>query len=151
MKVVLLKDLPHKGKQGDIKDVPDGYARNYLLPNGLAVQANPATIEAMQSRVNAIENRRTKEKEEIKELAKVIDGQELYFQAKAASGKDRIHGSITSADIADKLSSIIGQIIDKKKVLLDEPLHQLGSHDVTINLLKDYSVKIKVNIEAEKT
>ncbi len=148
MKVVFLKDVSSKGRQGEIKEVADGYARNYLLPRGLAIQATKAAIAVAKDKAQGEERRQARNVEEMTELAGRLSGIELNFKAKAG-GKERIHGSITSSDIAKQIAQKIDVEIDKKKIELDEPLRNLGSHDVTINLAKDIEAKIKVTIEEE--
>ncbi len=148
MKIVFLKDVSAKGKKGDIKEVADGYARNFLLPQGLALPATPAAIEAakMQSEERAL--REGREQEEVNELIQRLEGRELHFKARAGV-KGHLHGAITSADIAAELSHLVDIEVDKKKVELDEPLHHLGSHEITISLAKGSEVKITVVVEEE--
>ena len=148
MKVIFLKDVSSKGKAGEIREVADGYARNFLLPKGLAL---PATQEAIKSAKNLAEERVRREarsQEELSELAKLIGDKELHFKARAGE-KGKLHGSITSADIAAELSKLVNVEIDKKKVVLNEPLRQLGDHEVSINFSKDIEAKIKVIIEED--
>lgn len=148
MKVIFLRDVSQKGKRGEVKEVADGYARNYLLPKGMAVIATPSTLKTYEEQAKANVHRHVKEGEEIYELVKMVEGKELRFKAKSG-GKERIHGSITSAHIADELSKIVGQNIDKKKILLKEPLRQLGTSEVVIAFSKDREAKINVIIEEE--
>lgn len=148
MKVIFIKDVSAKGKKGEIKEVADGYARNYLIPSGLAVPATSSAIKSFEVQLKADANRKASEYDEMGKLAELVNGKELFFKAKAAS-KERIHGSVTSADIVDELSRIIGFKLDKKKISLEEPLRQLGSHIVKINLHKGIEASIKVNIEEE--
>jgi len=150
MKVIFLKDVSHKGRKGEIKEVADGYARNYLLPNNLAVVATAVTIKSMEVQIAANKNRMAKEQEEIEEIIKEINGKELKFSAKGG-GKGRIHGSITGADIADKLSQMFGREIDKKKILIKEPLKNVGSYEVSVGFSKGKEAKVKVMIEEEKS
>ena len=148
MKVVFLADVSNKGKQGEIRDVADGYARNYLFPKGLAVPATKAAVTSAKERAEGEARRQENLLEEMKALAERLNGTELNFKAKAGA-KDRIHGSITSADIVKEISKSMDIDIDKKKVELDEPLRHMGSHDVTINLAKEVEAKIKVTIVEE--
>ena len=148
MRVVFIKDVSAKGKRGEIKDVADGYARNFLLPRGLAIPATPSAIKAAKTQSEERAQREARQQEEVNELLQLLEGKELHFKARAGA-KGRLHGAITSAQIADELSRLVGFEIDKKRVELNEPLHQLGSHDVTISLAKGSEAKIKVNIEEE--
>jgi len=149
MKVIFLKDVP-KGKRGEIKDVADGYARNFLFPKGMALPATPsATKEAKLLLEKKVESRERQHEEQSK-IAQELEGKELHFKAKAGS-KGRLHGSITSIQIAEELSRVTGMEIDKKKVEIEEPLHQLGDHEVVIDLGTGAQAKIKVIIEEETT
>jgi len=148
MKVVFLEDVSAKEKKGDIKDVSDGYARNYLLPRGLALPATPAAIKEAKKITEERERKRARQHDEYVELAKQIEGKELRFKA-IASSKGTLHGSITTADIAAELSNLINVDIDRKKIALKTPLHKVGIHEIDVVLAKDASAKIAVIIEGE--
>ena len=149
MKVIFLKDAP-KGKRGEVKEVADGYARNFLLPKGLALPATPSAIKAAKVLSDEKAESQARQRGELGRIAQELEGKELHFKAKAGA-KGRLHGAITTASIADGLSRLTGFEIDKKKVELDEPLHHLGSYDVMINLGTGTEAKIKVVIEEETT
>ena len=149
MKVVFIQDVSSKGKRGDIKEVTDGYAKNFLIPRGLALPATPSAIKVAETRHEDIMRIKAKRQKELTELAHIIEGKEVYFKAKVGV-KDKIHGSITAANIAEELSKIINIEIDKKKIALHEPLRHLGTHEVAISLLKGLETKIKVIIENRK-
>jgi large subunit ribosomal protein L9 len=147
MKVIFLKDVP-KGKRGEIKEVADGYARNFLFPKGMALPATPsATKEAKLLLEKKVEHQ-ARQQEEQGKIAQEIEGKELHFKAKAGA-KGRLHGAITSANIAEELSRLTGFEIDKKRVEMDEPLHQLGDYEIVINLGTGTQAKIKIIIEEE--
>jgi large subunit ribosomal protein L9 len=148
MKVVLLQDISAKGKQGEIKEVADGYARNYLIPRGLAMPATTAAIKSAKARISEHERSLARKQKELDELAEEINGKEIYFKARAGE-KEKLHGSITSADIAAELSRITDKDIDKKVVELEEPLRHLGTHEVKINLGGGLDARISVTIEAQ--
>jgi len=147
MKVIFLKDAP-KGKKGEIKDVADGYARNFLLPKGLAMPATPSAEKAAQVLSEERAEREARQREELGRIAQELEGKELRFKVKAGA-KGRLHGAITSADIADEFSKLTGFEMDKKRVELEEPLHNLGDYEVPINLGTGSEAKIKVVIEEE--
>ncbi len=149
MKVVFLQDISAKAKKGEIKEVADGYARNFLFPKGLATPATAAAVKAVQARSAEGARRKAREQEELDELAQQLAGIELHFQARAG-GKDRIHGSITSANIADEITRLTNIAVDKKKIELSEPLRTLGAHEVKLDLSRDTETKITVIIEEEK-
>ncbi len=148
MKIVFLKDVSAKDKKGDIREVADGYARNFLLPKGLALPATPAAIKAAETQTEQRAQRQAREQEELNELARRLEGRELRFKARAGA-KGRLHGAVTSADIAAELSRHMDYNVDKKRVELDEPLHHLGSYEVAISLSKGSEAKITVVIEEE--
>lgn len=148
MKVVFLQDVSVKGKKGEIREVADGYARNFLLPQGLAVPATPTAIKVAETQFEERAQRQVRQQEERGELIERLEGQVLYFKARAGA-KGRLHGAVTSADIAAELSRLIDFQIDKKKVELDEPLHHLGSYEIAISLGTGSEAKIKVVIEEE--
>ena len=149
MKVIFLKNVP-KGKRGEIKEVADGYARNFLLPKGMALPATPSAMKAAKVMSDEKAEIQARQHEEMSRIVQELEGKELHFKAKAGV-KGRLHGAITTASIADELSRLTGFDIDKKKVELEEPLHQLGSYDVMINLGTGTEAKIKVVIEEETT
>ncbi len=148
MKVVFIKDLPGKAKRGEIKEVADGYARNFLLPRGLAVLATSGTIHSVQTyREQTIESQ-SREQEKLAEIAHNIDGKQVFLQARSGA-QERLFGSVTSTDIAQALSQLVGFNIDKRKIELDEPLRKLGNYEITVRLSKDIEAKIAVIIEEE--
>jgi len=149
MKVILLKDISGKGKAGEIKEVSQGFARNFLLPQGLALIATPAAIKQVEFRLQREENQEIVDQAKLAELAEQIKGSEIHFQARTGAG-DRLFGSITAADIAEKLSQTMGSVVDKRKIDIDKPLRQVGSHEITIKLAKGLEPRITVVIEPEK-
>jgi large subunit ribosomal protein L9 len=144
MKVIFVQDLPNIAKAGDTKEVADGYARNFLIPRGLAVVAKPGT-----SNLAAV-SRQHKLVTELNKLADKLEGLEISLKARAGA-KDRLYGAITTADIASKLDEAAGVVIDRRKIVLAKPIHQLGSYEVAIKLAKDIIPKIKVSITEEET
>jgi large subunit ribosomal protein L9 len=147
MKVIFLKDVP-KGKRGEIKEVADGYARNFLFPKGLALPATPAAMKAVKLLSEEKAEHQARQLEEQSKMAQELEGKELHFKAKAGA-KGRLHGAITTANIAAELSQLTGFEIEKKKVELEEPLRHPGSYEVAVNLGTGSQAKIKVIIEEE--
>jgi len=146
MKVILLRDITGKGRKGEIKDVAEGYARNFLLPRGLALLATPVVARQAETLIRKESQRQDMEETKLQKLAQQIEGREVHFQARIGAG-GRLFGSITAADIARELSQVIGSPVDKRKVGIDKALRQEGSHEVTIRLAKDLVPKIKVVVE----
>ncbi len=149
MKVVLLEDLPGRGKAGEIKEVSNGYARNFLLPRGLALLATPTIIKQVESRLEQEKLEESIDRDKLGELAQQIEGKEIHFQARMGAG-ERLFGSITAADVAEKLSQAIGSVIDKKKIDIEKSLRKTGSHQVAVKLASDLNPQITVVIEEEK-
>ena len=144
MKVIFLEDVPNVARAGEVKQVADGYGRNFLIPKKLALLATPSAI----SSIDAQRRTRTQDQTQIEALAEQLEGKEVILKARAGV-KDRLYGSITSANIAAELESTTGLAIDKRKIDLAEPIRQLGSYEVAIKLAKDIAPKIKVIITEE--
>ena len=149
MKVVLLEDLPGKGRAGDIKEVNKGYAKNFLLPRGLAMVATPTVIKQGEARLEREKLEGSVDRDKLVELAQQIEGREINLKARMGVG-ERLFGSITAADVAEELSRAIGSVIDKKKIDMEKPLHQAGSYEIGIRLAGDLNPQIRVVIEEEK-
>jgi large subunit ribosomal protein L9 len=149
MKVVLLEDLPGRGKAGEIKEVSKGYARNFLLPRGLALVATPTVIKQVESNLKKEKLEESIDLDKLVELAQQIEGREIRFKARMGAG-ERLFGSITAADVAEELSRAIGSVIDKRKIDMEKPLHQAGSYEIGVRLAGDLKPQITVVIEEEK-
>ena len=149
MEVLLLKDLNQLGQAGEVKRVSDGYARNYLIPRGLAVMATPGAIKQAEKHQEAAARRQVKELSQAQALAQALDGLTVTFQARAGES-DRLYGSITNANIAEALEEQVGQQVDRRKIDLEEPLKELGTHAVTIRLAPQAEAKVTVVIEREE-
>jgi large subunit ribosomal protein L9 len=149
MQVLLLKDIDQLGRAGEVKRVADGYARNYLFPHGWAVLATPGAVkQAKQTRL-AEDSRKAKALSEAQALAQLLDGQTVVFKARAGEG-DRLYGSITNVAIAEALEQQVGREVDRRKIVLDEPLKELGTHAITIHLGLEAEAKVTVVVEREE-
>lgn len=145
MKVILLADVKSKGKKGDLISVSDGYARNFLFPKNLAVQADNAALSEMKSRNDAAEHHRQEEIAAAKALAAKLDGKPVTLKAKAgASG--RLFGSITSKEIAEEINRVYSVNIDKKKLSVAD-IKNFGEYTAEIKLHKGISAKVSVKVE----
>jgi large subunit ribosomal protein L9 len=149
MQVLLLQDVDQLGHVGEVKKVADGYARNYLIPRRLAVQATEGAIRQAEQNRQAASRRQIKVITEAQAFAQILDGVTLTFQARAGEA-DRLYGSITNAHIAEALTAKVGREVDKRKVDLEEPLKELGTHAVTVRLAPEAEAKIIVVIEREE-
>jgi large subunit ribosomal protein L9 len=148
MEVILRTDVPKLGKAGDIVKVKDGFARNYLLPKGLAIPANQKTIKALENQRKIILAKAERERKKAQNLAEKLTGVTLTFYRKVIEG-DRIYGSISAQDIVKALEEK-GLNLERRFVLLDEPIKQLGTYEIPIRLGPGVEVKIKVEVVEEK-
>ena len=149
MQVLLIQDVDQLGRAGDIKKVAEGYARNYLIPRRLAVPATEGAIKQAEQHRQAAGRRQIKAITEAQAFAQILDGITLTFQARAGES-DRLYGSITNAHIAEALTEKVGREVDKRKVDLEEPLKELGTHAVTVRLAPEAEAKIIVVVEREE-
>jgi large subunit ribosomal protein L9 len=149
MEVILLKDVRRLGSAGEIKRVADGFARNYLLPRGLALIATEAARSQVEARAAAerrrVEAARTVAQTRVENLGPV----ELLFKARA-SESGRLYGSVTSADIAKQLGEKMGSEVDRRRVQLAEPIKELGTSSVDVRLHGDVTISVTVTVEADE-
>ena len=147
MELILRDDIEKLGRRGEVVNVAAGYARNYLLPRGLAMAVTDANKAQIEKEKRAWEARMAKEKEEFESLAERIA--ELRFVAPRKVGEnDLLYGSVTSADVGDFLQAK-GIEIDKRRVLLDEPIKHLGEHEVKIRLHPEVQANLKLLVTKE--
>lgn len=147
MKIVLKDDVKNIGKMGQIIDVADGYARNYLVPRGLAIEANTKNIKALEHEKRIIEKKAKKIKNSAQELSNKISARTFTIKAKAGD-EGKLFGSVTTMDIAELLQKE-GIEIDKKKISLDEPIKRLGSYSVNVKIHSEISTQLKVEVIQE--
>ncbi len=145
MKVIFIKDVKGKGKKGDVKDVAEGYARNYLLKNNLAVEATKANLSALQAQKKKEAKLEQEELEEAKRLKETLEKITVEIKAKAGDG-GRLFGSITSKQVAEELKKQHNIKIDKRKIELTQPIKSLGYTNVPVKLHSDVLGTIKVHI-----
>jgi len=144
MKVIFLQDVKGQGKKGQVKDLSEGYVRNFLLPKGLAKLASDGNLKTLEVQNASEQKRKEKEKEDAQLLAKRLGEMTVVIKTKAGEG-GRLFGAITSKQIAEELAAA-GIKLDKRKIELDEPIRTLGVTAVTIKLHQE--VKAKVNVQA---
>jgi len=148
MEIILREKVEKLGGKGDIVNVSDGYARNYLLPKNLAVLANPANIRLVEQEKAAAVRREAKEKQEAEMLAQQLAKVDLQVHRKVGEN-DVLYGSVTSMDIAELLAAK-GFSIDRKKMDLHEPLKSIGQFDVPIKLHREVTAFIRVEVLREE-
>ncbi len=146
MKVIFLKDVKGTAKKGELKEVSDGYARNFLFPKGIAKEANTVNLNEHKQQEKGKEIKAQREEEEARELGKSMDGKRVEIFTKAGEG-GRLFGAITSKDIADSVKKKLGIEVDKRKILLSDPIKHIGSFDVEIKLHPKVSTKIVVDVK----
>lgn len=147
MKVIFLEDVKNQGKKGDIKDVPNGYANNFLLKKGLAKVATKKAISALKGKQKAAEKEAEEELAAAREMKKFLEKEETVVQVKAKGGEDgRLFGSIPSKQIAEALKEQYDVSVDKRKIDLPEPLRSFGYRNVPIKLHPDVDAKIRVHV-----
>ncbi len=147
MRIVLRDDVENLGKKGDLLDVADGYARNYLVPRGLALKATAGNQKQADAMRRNREVREARDREAAQSLAAQFEGRTITIKARAG-GEGRLFGSVTSVDIADAVQKQTGAEIDRRKIDLDEPLKELGGVDVAVRLHPDVLATLHVEVEA---
>ena len=146
MKVILLQDVKGKGKKGQMLEISDGYARNYLLPRKLAVEATADAINTMRMNDKAAAEKAAKERAEAMEIAKKLRDMTLVVTAKGG-GAGKLFGSVTNQEIADALKAKSGIAIDKRKIVLTDSIKNVGTYTVTCKLGYEISAPLTVKIE----
>lgn len=151
MKLILKQLVENLGEPGQVVSVKDGYARNFLLPQGLAYEASAANIRRLEEEQKREEEHSRRDYLEARRRASQLEGMALTFHARAGEGEDaKLFGSVTTADVADRANTTgLDFEIEKRQVALDEPLKALGSFQVPITLHGEVQVDITVNVERE--
>jgi large subunit ribosomal protein L9 len=145
MKVILQQDVAKVGKEGDIVTVADGYARNYLFPRSLAVEAAGGALKVHQVRTAREEAKSAELKAQAETAQAALTDKTVKVPAKAGE-TDRLYGSITAQDIADAIKSSLGVAVDKRKVHLADPIKSLGTYTVPVKLHRDIAVDLTVEV-----
>ena len=145
MKVILLQDVKGKGKKGQMIEVSDGYARNYMLPRKIAVEATPDAVNTMRMNDKATQERIAREKTEAMEISRKLREMTVTVTAKGG-GAGRLFGSVTNQEIADALAKT-GIQLDKRKIIIAEPIKNVGTYTVTCKLGYEISAPLTVKIE----
>ena len=145
MKVILLQDVKSLGKKGEIVNVSDGYARNFVLPKKLGLEANTANLNDLKLQKANADKVAQEQFEAAKELAALLETKEVVLKMKSGEG-GRAFGSVSSKEIAKAISDQLGLEIDKKKLALPEPLKTFGTHAVPVKLHKDVTGKLSVKV-----
>lgn len=147
MKVILREDVKNIGDMGQIVDVADGFGRNYLVPRGLAVEANIRSIKSLEHEKKVIQEKARKIKNQAQDLASKVSSAAVVIKAKAGE-EGKLFGSVTTMDIAEQLKKV-GFDIDKKKISMEEPIKRLGSYSVKIKIHPEIAAEVNVQVVEE--
>ncbi len=150
MKVILTKDIAQQGKQGDVLTVADGYARNYLFPRKLAIEAAGGAMKNLEMRHAQEERRTEKLRQEADRTAEQLNDKTVVLRVKAGENS-RLYGRVTAADIAEAAEKALGVKLDKRKVGLLDPIKAVGEYEVPIKLHRDVTVPLKVSVVTESS
>ena len=145
MKVILNADVKGKGKKGEIVNVSDGYARNFLFPKNLAKEATAQNLNAAKVAQDAAKHKKLVEKAEALALAEKLSGKTVQLKAKFGEG-NRLFGAVTAAEVAEALRQSMGIEVDKKKIALSGGIKELGTYDVAVKVYAEVSATIKVDV-----
>lgn len=148
MKVLLIQDVKKLGKKGEVVDVSDGYAKNYLMPQKLGVEATKSVLNEVELKKGSDANRRAKERAAALELSSSLTEKKIILKSKAGAD-GRLFGSITSKEIADAAAEQFGVAVDKKKIVMKDAIKTTGAHEVVLKLYTDISAKLTVIVEGE--
>ncbi len=148
MRVVFLKTVLDVARAGDIKEVADGYGRNYLLPRGLATLATAAALQKVEALRQAEAQRQIQLEGDALAFVEILQDFSLTLKGRAAAS-GRLYGSITNSDIAQQLEAETGYQLDKRQITIEEPIRQLGEHEVLLKLTRDVTATLKVIVEGE--
>lgn len=150
MKVIFLEDVKGKGKKGEVKNVADGYAQNYLIKNGLAKEATNSSVSALQGQKKAEDKKAQEQLDEANKLKAFLEAEETVITVKAKSGEDgRLFGSVTSKQVADQLNKQYKIKLDKRKIDLKEPIRALGFVKLEVRLHLEVTATLTVHIVGE--
>ncbi len=145
MIVILLKDVKGSGKAGDVVKVSDGYARNMLIPKGLAKEATEGNVKNLEKQKALMEEKRQQDKEKAEQLAKTLETSIVKIVTKGGES-GRLFGSITSKDVADELKKQHNITIDKKKFVMENPIKATGDYEIEVKLFTEVTGKVKVSV-----
>lgn len=146
MKVILVQDVPNVGESGSIQNVSDGFARNYLIPQGLAEMGTPGRIKQAEQRLQAQQRKVERQEEELRDLSERIDGLRVEIEARVGQ-QGRLFGSINAPEIANAVSTALGEEIDRRRVELSDPIRSVGEHAVEIHLVGRLRPTVTVTVK----
>ncbi|SMP10909.1 large subunit ribosomal protein L9 [Desulfurobacterium pacificum] len=145
MKVILLKDMENLGKVGDIVNVKDGYARNYLIPSGIALPATESNIAKVKNELKALQRKMERQIEKYKELAEKLATARITIEHEAGE-EGKLFGSVTTSQIEKALHQAGFEDVEKKQIILEKPIRETGTYEVKIHLFKDIEATLTVDV-----
>lgn len=148
MKVILTQNVPGVGDAGVIKEVADGYARNYLIPKKLAMAATRGSIKQAESQAESMARKAGKQREDLQKTASILDGKVVKIRARTGS-ENRLYGSVTGADVADAATKQFGVTIDRRKIELAEAIHRTGTYAATADFGSGIVASFQVEVASE--
>lgn len=148
MKVILTQNVPGVGEAGAIKEVADGYARNYLIPKKLAAPATRSSLKQAEAQAEAIVRKANKQRDSLQQTASALDGKTVRIRARVGS-ENRLYGSITPADVADAISKQLNVTVDRRKVELAEAIHRTGTYTATADFGSGIVAQFQVEVAPE--
>lgn len=147
-KVILTRDVPNLGSSGDVVEVARGYARNLLLPRGMAQSWNKGAQKQIDDMIRARRRREIANVEDARAVRDSIAAARQIIVSKRAGDEGRLFGAVSAADIAEAVQEQLHQKVDRRKILIDSPIKKIGKHEVTINLHEDVKVNLTVRVDA---
>ena len=150
MKVVFIEEVPGTAVPGDVKDVRDGFARNYLMPRNLAVPATKAALQRAEALSKVEEKRQAGLDAEAQKIVEKLEGKQILIRARVGE-QGRLYGSVTTADIANRLDELLGEPIDRRRILLHTPLREVGTRQIPLRLTRNVTTSVEVVIEADES
>jgi large subunit ribosomal protein L9 len=150
VKVVFIEEVPGTAVPGEVKDVRDGFARNYLLPRKLAVPATKAALQRAESLAKKEEKRQAHLDADAQKIVEKIEGKQILIRARVGE-QGRLYGSVTTSDIAERLDELLGEPIDRRRIVLQTPLREVGTRQIPLRLTRNVQTSVEVVIEADET
>jgi large subunit ribosomal protein L9 len=146
MKIILKEEVRDLGHPGDVVEVKEGYARNYLLPKKMAVPATPGYMRDLAKRIDAAKLREEREREDARGLAERLSATPITVLHRASEGSTRLHGSVTAQDIADAIRTALNTAVDRRAIDLRQPIRSLGDYQVNVKLVRGVTAPIRVRV-----